>query len=225
VSTWVPAAVAALLTGLVVTLLTRPVLARLPEPSDAEDKPAYAELGTVAFVGTCALVSMAAQLLAWTMLPTHVQPLWTVLALCAVLLAAIDARTTWLPLRLTRAGWLLMLVGVGLSLLFGATLGDAARALAGAAVAGTVYLLLWMLTRGGFGFGDVRYAPLLGAATAGVSWSLLMWGLALGSLVGAVHGMFRLVGRRAGAFPYAPSMLLGSYLSVALLYLVPTGAG
>lgn len=221
----VTAALVAALTGLVVGLLTRPVLARLPEPPDAGDKTHYAELGTPAFVATCVLLSMAAQGLSWTVLPQHVQPLWTVLALCGVLLAVIDARTTWLPLRLTRAGWLLMLVSVVVSPALGGTFGDAARAAAGAGISGIVYLLLWAGTRGGFGFGDVRYAPLLGAATAGVSWSLLLWGLTLGSLVGAIHGIVRLASRRPGPFPYAPSMLLGSYLSVALLYLMPSGAG
>lgn len=75
------------------------------------------------------------------------------------------------------------------------------------------------MTRGGFGFGDVRYAPLVGAATATVSWTLLAWALVLGSLVGAVLGLVRLARRRRGAFAYAPAILAGSYLAVALAWL------
>ena len=59
----------------------------------------------------------------------------------------------------------------------------------------------------------MRFAPLVGAATAGHSWSLLIWALLLGSLAGAGHGLLRLALRRAGPFPYAPSMLLGAYLA------------
>jgi leader peptidase (prepilin peptidase) / N-methyltransferase len=78
------------------------------------------------------------------------------------------------------------------------------------------------VTRGGFGFGDVRFAPLLGAATASHSWSLLIWGLTFGTAVGAVHGAGRLARRRVGGFPYAPSMLAGCYLAVvALMLLLP----
>jgi len=73
---------------------------------------------------------------------------------------------------------------------------------------------VWAVTRGGFGYGDVRYAPLLGAATAGDSWTLLIWALTLGTAVGAGHGTARLIRRRPGAFPYAPSMLAGCYLAV-----------
>ena len=34
--------------------------------------------------------------------------MWVVLGTVGLLLAAVDARTTWLPLRLTHAAWVLM---------------------------------------------------------------------------------------------------------------------
>ena len=83
----------------------------------------------------------------------------------------------------------------------------------GAAVAGLLLFLVWFISRGGIGFGDVRFAPLVGAATASQSWSVLIWALLLGSLAGAAHGLARLALRRAGPFPYAPTMLLGAYLA------------
>ena len=82
---------------------------------------------------------------------------------------------------------------------------------AGAAIAGGLYLLVWMISRGGFGFGDVRFAPLLGAAAAADSWTLLWWTLLLGTLVGGLFGVLRLALGRREAFPYAPSMLVGAY--------------
>ena len=86
----------------------------------------------------------------------------------------------------------------------------------GAAAAGALYLLIWWFTRGGFGFGDVRFALLVGAAAAGVSLPTLLWALALGSLVGGVYGIVRLARRRPGQFPYAPAMLAGAYLALAI---------
>ena len=70
------------------------------------------------------------------------------------------------------------------------------------------------MSRGGFGFGDVRFAPLIGAAAAAHSLSLLLWALVLGSLVGAVQGLVRLARRRRAPFPYAPAMLTGAYLAL-----------
>ena len=222
--TWLVATTAAL-TGLVVAVAVRPVLRRLPEPVDQADKTAYRDLATPGFTVICALLAMAAQVLALLLLPAPAQPLWTVLATAGVLLAAIDARTTWLPLRLTYVAWVLMAVAVGLSALLGATMVGVLRTVAGAAIAGALYLFVWAITRGGFGFGDVRFAPLLGATTASQSWTLLIWGLTLGTMVGAVHGGFRLLRRRLGGFAYAPSMLTGSYLAVAALHLLLMARG
>jgi leader peptidase (prepilin peptidase) / N-methyltransferase len=200
-------------TVLLMAVLTRPILRRLPEPVDGEGKPRYADLATPRLVAGCALTAGAAVIVGWLTAPPAIQPLWWVLSSFGVLLAAIDALTTWLPLQLTRAAWVAMAVSVLLSLPLGADRSTVLRAVAGAALAGLLYLGVWLLSRGGFGFGDVRFAPLVGAATAAHSWSLLIWGLLLGSVLGAIYGMVRLARRRTGPFPYAPAMLVGAYLA------------
>jgi leader peptidase (prepilin peptidase)/N-methyltransferase len=136
-----------------------------------------------------------------------------VLSSFGVLLAAIDALTTWLPLRLTQAAWAAMAVALLLTLPLGADWSTVLRAVTGAALSGLVYLGAWLVSRGGFGFGDVRFAPLVGAATAAHSWSLLIWAILLGSILGALHGIVRLARRHAEPFPYAPAMLAGAYLA------------
>lgn len=210
----------ALLTGLVIALGIAPVLRRLPEPSadqpGADTKLRYAQLPTRRFVTAVTLLSVAATLVAWAVLPARLQPLWTVLATVGVLLAAIDARTTWLPRTLSVVGWLTMMVAVGGSVALGVSPADVGRTATGAALAWGLYLLIWAATRGGFGFGDVRFAPLLGAAAAAHSWTLLAATLMLGTVLGAVHGLFRLVRRRNSEFPYAPSMLAGAYLAAVI---------
>jgi leader peptidase (prepilin peptidase) / N-methyltransferase len=171
------------------------------------------------FVLVASLLAAFTAVLSWYAVPIAALPAWMVIGTCGALLAMIDARTTWLPLRLIQASWLLMAGAVGLGWPLGGGWQLVARAAGGAAVAGALYLIVWLLTRGGFGFGDVRFAPLLGAAAAACSWRLLIWALALGTLVGGVNGLVRLMAKRPGAFPYAPSMLAGAYLAVVVDWL------
>jgi leader peptidase (prepilin peptidase)/N-methyltransferase len=206
--------------GCVVAIGTRPALLRLREPADAAGKVPYRSLATPSFVLCCFGLSLLAEAAALTSLPLPVQPLWWVLATCGLVLAAIDARTTWLPLQLTYLTWILMAVAAAMSWLLGASGADLARTVAGAAIAGALYLGIWLVTSGGFGFGDVRFAPLLGAAAAGQSWPLLLWALTLGTLVGAAHGALRLLRKKRDGFPYAPSMLAGAYLAAVGLRLL-----
>ena len=175
--------------GLITAFLVRPVLRRLPEPIPGSGKPIYRDLGTTRFVLVCGSLAGIAAAVSWLTVPRYVQPLWSVLAILGVLLAAIDARTSWLPLLAREVGF----------------------SPAGAAIAGGLYLLVWLLSRSGFGFGDVRFAPLLGAPAAAGSWTLLWWTLLLGTVAGGLVGVLRLVQRRREGFPYAPPMLVGAY--------------
>jgi leader peptidase (prepilin peptidase)/N-methyltransferase len=119
--------------------------------------------------------------------------------------------TTWLPLALTRAGWVVMAGSLVVTLGQGGGGWLLGRALVGGAVAGLTYWLIWRLSRGGLGFGDVRLAPLIGAAAAAASWNTLVTGLFVGSLAGAAYAVFRVARRRSGPFAYAPAMLVGPY--------------
>jgi leader peptidase (prepilin peptidase) / N-methyltransferase len=209
---------AALATALVTAGLVRPTLRWLPEP-EGEDKVAYAELAGPRFVWACIVCSAVAAALAWTTLPAPLQPLWSVLAVGGVLLAAVDAATTWLPLPLVQLAWLAMTVAT----LAGASLAGSwallVRAGFGAALAGGLYLVVWLVSRGGFGFGDVRFAPLLGAAAAAHSWPLLLSALVAGTLLGGLYGVLRLLRRQRGSFAYAPAMLGGCYVAALARWL------
>jgi leader peptidase (prepilin peptidase) / N-methyltransferase len=191
--------------------LVRPLLQQLPQPAPGDGKPIYRDLGTTRFVLVCGALAGVAAAISWLTVPRYAQPMWSVLAILGVLLAAIDARTGWLPLRLTRTAWLAMAMASVLAASLGGSVWIVVRSAVGAAIAGGLYLLVWLLSRGGFGFGDVRFAPLLGAAAAANSWTLLWWALLLGTVVGGLLGVLRLVRGRREAFPYAPSMLVGAY--------------
>ena len=202
----------ALVTALPVLAATRPVLLRLPEPAEPGDKTPYRALPTRRFVTTCtALATLSACVVALT-LPPATWPLWWVLGAPALVLVAVDSRTTWLPLDLTRAVWVLALGATAVATFLGG--GDLGlRSVVGAGSAALLYLLLWRLSRGGLGFGDVRLAPVLGAAAAAAGWPTLFAALLLGSLAGAVVGIVLTLRGRPGAFAYAPSMLFGAFLA------------
>ena len=204
-------AVIAPVAGLISAFLVRPVLKRLPEPANSGGKTRYCDLGSPRFLIGCGVLAVLATAISWLSLPRHAQPMWLVLAILGVLLAAIDARTSWMPLRLTQIAWLAMATAGLIATLLSGAVGVAGRAVAGAAIAGALYLFVWLISRGGFGFGDVRFAPLLGAAAAADSWTLLWLTLLLGTVVGGFIGLLRLARGRREAFPYAPSMLTGAY--------------
>ena len=111
-------------TGLAVFLATPAVLRRLPEPrtgprsrrrtADPDDaKIPYAALATRRFAAIVGVLSAAAVAVPALALPRRCLPGWLVLATLGLLLAAIDARTTWLPLPLTRVAWVAMAAATG----------------------------------------------------------------------------------------------------------------
>jgi leader peptidase (prepilin peptidase) / N-methyltransferase len=210
------AALLVLLAAAPVLLGTRPLLRRLPEPRPPhEPKTAYAALPNGRFVVTCTVLAGAGATLVGLVLPAAVWPLWWVLCAPGLVLVAVDARTTWLPLPLTRV----VQAAAAVAGLLAGALGGAElllRGALGAAVAGLLYLLLWRLSGRALGFGDVRLAPVLGAASAAVGWPTLLAALLLGSLVGAAVGVLLALRRRPGAFAYAPSMLVGAFGAVVL---------
>ncbi len=87
----------------------------------------------------------------------------------------------------------------------------------GAVVAGFLYLGLWVLTRGGFGFGDVRFVPLVAAPAAAVSVDVLLAALLTGTVLALVHGLWRHVTRRSGWQPWAPTLTLGAFIAAAAM--------
>lgn len=217
VATVFSGAVAAVLTGAAAGVLWLLVLPRLREPATEEEKRPYADLATARLALVVAAWAAAGAALAQFRLPAAQQPVWVVLSIAGVILAAVDGLTTWIPATATRWAWLAMAAAAPLMTLWGASWTDVARTVAGGVVAGGLYWLVWLLTRGGFGFGDVRFVPLIGAASAAASWATLFAALLAGSLLAVGHGVWRLVRRTGGVQPWAPSLLLGAYAALLML--------
>jgi leader peptidase (prepilin peptidase)/N-methyltransferase len=106
-------------------------------------------------------------------------------------------------------------------LAFGA-LGDGAttaffRAVAGGALYFTVLFLVALAARGGFGFGDVKLAFLLGEFLAYRSWGVLWAGVFLAVFIGGLAALALLLTRRKGrkeAIPFGPALVLGAWLAI-----------
>lgn len=210
--------IVALLCGGFTTWLTPWILRRIAEPAadvpGADAKIPYAALATARFAIACGALSAAATLVAWLRVPRELLPLWTVLAILGVILVAIDAVTTWIPRRVCHWTWLAMiLVAAPLAAVMGADWVTLGRTAIGAVVFGLSFLL-FALPKNGIGFGDVRLAPVLGAAVGALSWTAVWWALLLAALVGGCFGVILLLRRHRGPLPYAPSMLLGTYLAL-----------
>jgi leader peptidase (prepilin peptidase) / N-methyltransferase len=222
-----------LLCGLLVGLGGPVLLRRLPEPQPPEDadadtiaeyrsKISYRRLATVRFAVISAACAAAGMTVAVVSQPAAYWPCWVIISVFGVLLAGIDAATTWLPIQLTYAGWLGMITATVITLLLGPP--DGVRVMitivGGAMITGVGYFLLWRFTGGrGVAFGDVRLMPIIGAVGGTMGWSGIYWTVLLGSVVGAVIGLARLLLRRRGPFPYAPALVAGPYAAAVLLFL------
>jgi leader peptidase (prepilin peptidase)/N-methyltransferase len=78
----------------------------------------------------------------------------------------------------------------------------------------------------GLGLGDVKLLGLLGLVLGWAGWGVLLAGVFLGLVAGAVVSMFLLVTRRAGwrtALPFGPPLLAGAVLALALGGPIPLG--
>jgi leader peptidase (prepilin peptidase) / N-methyltransferase len=94
--------------------------------------------------------------------------------------------------------------------------GSIARAAIGAAAFSGFLGLLWFIYPKGMGFGDVKYAVVLGALVGWIDPLLVAWSVFGASVLGSVIGMIVVVKAhdRKKAFPFGPSLCLGSALAI-----------
>ena len=102
--------------------------------------------------------------------------------------------------------------------------GDTARiryALVGSVVSFAVLLVAHLISPRGMGFGDVKFAAVLGlmvgwqADTVAHTLSLVLWSLLIGFGAGSVLGVVLLIARRRNQpFPFGPFLALGAAVTV-----------
>ncbi|MFD9332852.1 prepilin peptidase [Streptomyces sp. NPDC060028] len=142
---------------------------------------------------------------------------WLALAPFGVVLALVDAAVFRLPDVLTLPLAALTAAGLALAALSHGAAGSWRTALLGAPALGGCYLVLFLISPRGMGFGDVKLALTLGQVLGWYGWPVLFLGTFAAFLAGAVHGLVLILLRRAGrstAMPFGPFMLAGALTAV-----------
>jgi leader peptidase (prepilin peptidase)/N-methyltransferase len=141
-------------------------------------------------------------------------PAYLWLAAVGVTLAVIDIETLRLPDRLILPSYPVGLVLLAIPADW-AALGRAV--LAAAITGGAAFLLALLAPRGGLGLGDVKLLGLLGLFLGWLGWGVLVVGVALGFVLGAVAAAGMLASRRAGLrdhLAFGPWLIAGALVAV-----------
>jgi leader peptidase (prepilin peptidase) / N-methyltransferase len=202
---------------LLVALVVGPWLARVASRLAARDERARPTAVRIA-VMTALLAGLLAGALELTGLrPATVALAWA--AGAAVVLGAVDLASHRLPDRVTYPAY----VVCGAALLADAAVlgswGELVRAVAAAAVTFVLAAGAAAISPAGLGFGDVKLLGLLGLLLGWAGWGVLLAGIFLGLLTGALVSLALLATRRAGwrtALPFGPPLLTGAVLALAL---------
>jgi leader peptidase (prepilin peptidase)/N-methyltransferase len=144
---------------------------------------------------------------------------WLLLAPIAVLLATVDFAVHRLPGVVTLPLAAFALVGLGGAALLPSAGGSWETSLLGSLTLGTCYFVLFLINPSGFGFGDVKLAPALGAILGWYGWGILLIGTFAGYLLGALYGVGLILARRAGrkaTIPFGPFLLVGAVAGILL---------
>ena len=144
---------------------------------------------------------------------------WLLLAPIAVLLATVDFAVHRLPDVVTLPLAAFALVGLGGAALLPGAGGSLETALLGSLTLGTCYFVLFLINPSGFGFGDVKLAPALGAILGWYGWGILLIGTFAGYLLGALYGVGLILARCAGrksTIPFGPFLVAGAFVGVLL---------
>ncbi|MET0422915.1 MAG: prepilin peptidase [Actinoplanes sp.] len=154
-----------------------------------------------------------AAVLAWSVGPSPLLPIYLVAAVPGLLLAAIDLRCLRLPDPVV--GALAVLAGVPLAVLRPERIGVAVLA-SGTVL--TAYLIVALLPRGGLGLGDVKLAAVLALILGFAGWPAVLIGVLAPHLINGPVALALLVSGRADRrrpLPFGPALLVGALAGVA----------
>lgn len=154
---------------------------------------------------------------AWRIGNRWVLPAYLLFVFLTVALFLTDLDHKRIPNRITYPG-----TPAAAALLYGGALldgnpGGISPAALGSLVFTVFFFLVFLAARGGFGFGDVKLAVLLGLFLGYLGWERLLVGGFLTALVGGVMALGAVVFARAGAkteIPYGPAMIIGAWATI-----------
>ncbi|MEX5719255.1 prepilin peptidase [Geodermatophilus maliterrae] len=198
-------------------VLVGPLLARAAVRLAARDDVARPTAARV--LVSCVLL---AGLLCGAVLVTGARPAGLALAWAAgagVVLAQVDLAVHRLPDRVTLPAGAVCAAALLTDAALLGTWPALLRALLAAGAAGGIALLAALAAPAGLGLGDVKLLALLGLVLGWAGWGVLLAGVFLGLLAGALISLLLVATRRAGwrtALPFGPPLLLGAVLALAV---------
>lgn len=143
--------------------------------------------------------------------------LWFAAVTIALVLTDLDHKR--IPNRILYPGTIVATALLGGGAALEGDLGSFGRSLLGGAGYFGLMLLVALVARGGFGFGDVKLAFLLGEFAAFRSWgSLFVAGFAAFVIGGLLSLALLVLGRvgRKDAIPFGPAMVAGAFAAVVV---------
>jgi leader peptidase (prepilin peptidase) / N-methyltransferase len=151
--------------------------------------------------------------LTWRLLdaPWPILTLWLPLSAALAWLAAVDLDVARLPDRILVPAAIWTALGLGVTMWITSPLAGVGAILA-AALCGGGFWILHLTGRGALGFGDVKLAAVIGAATALVSWSAVLYALVAGCILTIAWA----AARRQRELAFGPWLALGAVLAVGL---------
>ena len=203
--------------AVVVALVVGPWLARVAVRLAARDDAARPSA-----VRTAVMTVLFAALLAGAVELVGLRPATAAFAWAAgaaVVLGAVDLATHRLPDRVTFPAYAVCAAALLVDAVVLDSWADLLRAGAAAAATFAVAAGAAAISPAGLGFGDVKLLGLLGLVLGWAGWGVLLAGIFLGLLTGALVSLVLLVTRRAGwrtALPFGPPLLAGAVLALAL---------
>lgn len=146
-------------------------------------------------------------------------PAYATLAALTVVLGLTDLDHKLIPNRVLYPGTAVAFVLLAVGAAAAGRTGDLPRAAVGAAGYFAVLFAVYLVARGGFGFGDVKLAVLLGGMTAFASQRSILLAVFFTGVFGGIPAIALLVSRRGGLrteLPYGPPMLLGAWTALVV---------
>ena len=206
-----------LVAALLLAVVAGPWLAGVAARLAARDDAARADWLQAVVVAVLLAVLLVGAVLVTGPRPATVAFGWA--AGAAVVLGAVDLASHRLPDRVTYPA----VAVCGAALLVDAAVlgswGAFTRALVAAVTTFGVAYALAAISPAALGLGDVKLLGLLGLLLGWFGWGVLLAGIFLGLLTGALVSLALLVTRRAGwrtALPFGPPLLLGAVLALTL---------
>lgn len=146
-----------------------------------------------------------------------VLPAFCILGAALVALVWIDLHEYRLPREITYTAFALSSIVIVVAALWNDEPERIWQAALGAGIALALMGLIYTVSRGGMGDGDVRLAPLLGLHLGYLNPGVVLVGLFWGFLIGAVVGLIAMGVGKAGrktALPFGPFLAVGTVAAV-----------